>query len=348
MARERVAGAAYFRSFAGFARNGGSALYERLALEVAEDPEMLALAALARAEQPQANILFGAVHALLLGGVKHPLAEYYPSCGGARAPDSGDVYAAFKSFALRERSALEAIIAARITNTNEVGRSALLYPVYDRIARESDAPLNIIEIGPSAGLNLNWARYGFRYAGDASAPITRNANAALVLASELRGSGRPELAKELPAIATNIGLELNPVDLDSAAERLWLRALIWPERTDRLARLDAALEIAKRFPPPIKRGNAAGDLAALIEQVKPGAPVIITHTLVTYQFDKAALERFESILFQASAGRAIYEVGVEWDGSSYPISLGRHRAGRVEQETLARCDPHGGWIEWLA
>ena len=342
MARDRVAGAPYFRSFAGFARGGGSPLYERLALAIADDPEMLTLAAFARSEQPQANILFGAVHALLLSGVKHPLTEYYPSCGGDRAVDE-ETYAAFKSLVERERDRIESLIRTRVTNTNEVGRSALLYPAYDAVAYETGTPLNIIEIGPSAGLNLNWFRYGYEY----GAALKRNDGAALILSCELRGHLKPTLAPRIPEINAVTGLELNPVDLSLAQERLWLRALIWPERIDRLNRLDAALAIAAQHPPSIERGNASEDLAALMERAPPG-PLTIAHTLVTYQLSSQQLTAFESELCEASARRQIYEVGVEWDGASYPISLTRYQAGESQRLELARCDPHGGWIEWLA
>lgn len=346
MARDRVAGAPYFKSFAVFARDGGSPLYERLALDIAEDPEMLAFAALARSEQPQANILFAAVHALLLSGAKHSLADYYPSCGGRRAADGG-AYSEFKSFVAREREHLERLIRTRVTNTNEVGRSALLYTAYDVIARETDAPLNIIEIGPSAGLNLNWFRYGYRYAGEAGSPLVRNDGAALILSSELRGQLRPKLARQVPEVRSIIGLELNPVNLSQTQERLWLRALVWPERVDRLKRLDAALAIAEQNPPRIEQGSASADLTKLLDRV-PAGPLTITHTLVTYQFSPEQLAAFELALSNAGRHRPIYEVGVEWDGSHYPISLTRYRAGAAQREELARCDPHGGWIEWLA
>ena len=66
----------YWRRFAAEARALGSPLYERLALAVDGDPALKALAAQARPGQPQANILFAAVHFLLLRGAQHPLAEF--------------------------------------------------------------------------------------------------------------------------------------------------------------------------------------------------------------------------------------------------------------------------------
>ena len=52
---------------------GYAPMYERLALGIAEDQEMLALAAGAQKGQWVPNLLFGAVHFLLLKGLQHPL-----------------------------------------------------------------------------------------------------------------------------------------------------------------------------------------------------------------------------------------------------------------------------------
>jgi len=67
----------YWRRFAAEARHLGSPLYEGLALAIDDDPELKALAAQARPGQPHANLLFAAVHFLLLRGVQHPLRNFY-------------------------------------------------------------------------------------------------------------------------------------------------------------------------------------------------------------------------------------------------------------------------------
>lgn len=344
---ERTEGAPYFRLFAGFAKAGGSPLYERLALAAAEDPQMLAVAAQARKGQPQANILLGAVHALLLGGADDPLKDYYPSCGGARPADDGDVYGVFKSFVERNREALAPIIASRVTNTNEVGRSALVYPALDVVACETGEPLKIVEIGPSAGLNLNWHRYGYRYRNVAGETLlARQTNASLVLESELRGARAPDLSHGTPAVESSLGIERNPVDLADPDARLWLRALIWPERTDRLARLDAALSVATAHPPRIEHADATRDLARHIRSLGSG-PVCIFHTLVTYQMSESEQAAFDSMLDAAASERALYVISVEWEKDHYALQLSRREGARISRRELAACDPHGGWLEWM-
>ncbi len=277
--------AEYFRLFATEAKNGRSPLYERLSLAIAEDADMLALVETRRPGQPAPNLLFAAVHQELLAGANDPLKDYYPSCGGRRSPDDGDVYGAFQSFVRSRRERIAAAVASRVTNTNEVARSALLYPAYDWIARHARGALQILEIGPSAGLNLNWFRYGYRYVDEAGATVLeRETGRDLVLTSTLKGAGRPPLAARLPEVAGVRGLELNPVSIADPAERLWQKALIWPERLDRLARLEPALAIAARHPPEIIHGDAARDLPKVLAAFDARLPVLVVHTAVTYQF----------------------------------------------------------------
>jgi len=57
-----------FRSFAERECSGTSPLYKYLSLQIAEDEELLKLAAQAHVGQPIPNLFFGSVHYLLLKG----------------------------------------------------------------------------------------------------------------------------------------------------------------------------------------------------------------------------------------------------------------------------------------
>jgi hypothetical protein len=159
----------YFRFFANESRRGGSPLYEQLALGIADNPALQVMAARRKKGQPPANLILGAVHYLLLKGVDDPLKDYYPSVGGTRPVDD-KAFGLFAAFCRTHEAELVDIISTRATNTNEVGRSALLTPAFDIIARTAKAPLALIEIGSSAGLNLNFDRYGYRYTDEQGAP----------------------------------------------------------------------------------------------------------------------------------------------------------------------------------
>src|SRR5438445_12469959 len=66
-----------FRYFAGKIYADRSPLYMNLALRVAEDPELLGLAASAQEKAAVANLFFAAVHLLLLKGKHHQLEAIY-------------------------------------------------------------------------------------------------------------------------------------------------------------------------------------------------------------------------------------------------------------------------------
>lgn len=336
----------YWTFFAGEAKRGHSPLYERLALGIRGDDKLRTVAARVKPGQPQANIILGAVHYLLLGGVSHPLADHYPSVRPQARPE-GDPVPLFREFCLAHEGEIVPLVETRVTNTNEVARSTALYPAFDFVARETGGELHIVEIGPSAGLNLNWDRYRYTYRANGALPLTRGPDdARLNLEAELRGPKAPPLAPSFPKVASRVGLELNPVDLSSIEDRRWLKALIWPELTRRFERLDAAIATARAHPQPI----VAGDALELLEPVARAVPntgtLVVDHSHVTYQFSEAMRTRLNDILGTISRIRPLYRVSIEWDGIDYPVNVGRYESGRVDKRTIALCDPHGTWLEW--
>src|ERR1700709_2651637 len=220
----------YWTFFAEDAKRTGSMLYARLSAGIGKDAELKALAARARIGQPHANLILGAVHFLLLRGADDPLTRFYPTVGGAVRAEDADPFPDFRNFVLKHVNAIAPLIETRVTNTNEVGRSALLHPGFRVIAK--DAPLSLIEIGPSAGLNLMWDKYGVRYARDGETVAAVDAGAPLVIDCELRGDGVPP-AGAAPRVGGRVGLELNPVDLSNRDDPDWLRALIWADQLSR-------------------------------------------------------------------------------------------------------------------
>ena len=235
----------YWRDFAVDARRLGSPLYEYLALAVDGDEALKAPTRHRRSGQPAANLLFGAVHFLLLRGARHGLRNYYATLGGAWAGER--LLRLFRDFVMRHETEVRRLIEKRVTNTNEVARSSVLRAGFAALAARDAAPLHLVEIGPSAGLNLNWDRYGMRYRRDADIVAHMIPGSPLQLDCELRGSLTPPL-DPVPAIAGRIGLELNPVDLMQEEDRDWLRALIWPDQPQRLARLDQAIALFRELP----------------------------------------------------------------------------------------------------
>lgn len=340
----------YWTFFARDAEKNGSPLYARIIGGVSGDKDLKAMAAHAKHGQPYANMLLGAVHFLLLRGAEHPLRRFYPDLNREGAED-GDPFPAFRDFCLVHRADIERLIASRVTNTNEVGRSAVLHAGFRALARKADEPLNLIEIGPSAGLNMIWDRYGVRYRKGGKTVIEIAPDSHLVIDCELRGEKMVPLGPT-PHVGRRIGLELNPVDLANPDDRDWLRALVWPDEIARGERLERAIALFDTVRPEIRAGDALALLPEALRDMPENEPLCLYHTVVTYQFSHEMREGLNGILAAASFRRPLWRLEMEaepkdGDWTNW-VTLSCYRDGTVESQRLAKTHPHGAWLEWLA
>jgi hypothetical protein len=340
----------YWAFFVAEAHRNKAPLYEVLARGVAGDQALKQFANGVRPGQPPANILFAAVHYLLLRGADHPLHRFYPHLNdGKRESDSAAVFPAFQDFVEVHRDELAPLIQARVTNTNEVGRSAILHAGFRALTGMAGEPLHLIELGPSAGLNLVWDRYAVRYMRDGDAILAGDARDALILETTLRGERMPPVGPA-PRVASRIGLERNPVDLSQKKECDWLKALVWPDHTARFANLERALEIhAVSPPPPIRKGDALELLPEALAAIPPTETACVYHSFVTYQFSEEKRKALDDMLIAASLRRSLWRLSFEGTLSGEaPLILYRYRDVIREKHLLALCQSHGAWIEWHA
>jgi hypothetical protein len=337
----------YWEFFVAEAQRANSPLYGRFAEGVGRDSDLRAFAATAKKGQPHANILFAAVHFLLLRGAQHPLRRFYPDLNGWKTVEGEDPFPAFKDFVDTHRAELAPIVATRITNTNEVGRCGMLHAGFRAVAAEAGEPLNLIEIGPSAGLNLIWDRYRVRYIRGLEIFAVDTPDSGLVIDCELRGDKIPPLGRA-PSVASRVGLELNPVNLDDPDARDWLRALIFPEHRLRVERLAAALKAYASARPEIRAGDALALLPNALRDAPEHQPVCVYHTYVTYQFTGEMREALHNMLTVAGLRRPVWRLSAEGtlEGEN-PLILQRYHDGTHETRKLALCHPHGAWLEWF-
>lgn len=338
-----------FDLFALDAARGGSPLYAALAGEIAEADIIQRIIAARRPGQPAPNMILAATHFLILRGTDHPLKDYYQTAGGARAPD-GALVGLFLDFCRAHETALTALVAARATNTNEAGRSALIAAGLAHLSRRERKPLYLIELGPSAGLNLNFDRYAYRYLGESGEERAAFwAPSRLTIDCVAKGAAVPDLGAAPPAVPGRIGLERDPVDVENADDRDWLRALVWPERAERHQRLAAAIDIARDYPPPVEKADAIVDLSPTLNRAPAKARPCVFHTAVTYQFTDEARAALDAVFVETSHRRPLARLALEWrEGDIYPLTLTRYDRGVAIEAVIALCDPHGRWIEWRA
>jgi hypothetical protein len=338
----------YFRHFAEKEAPHVSPLYAKLAAAVAADEWLLNLAARTRPGQPPANMLFGAVHELLLRRHRgDPLAAYYPSIAGTEAR-TGNPALAFRRFCGVHEETITGIIRSRVTNTNEVRRAAVVLPGLMRAAAALEAKPFVIELGASIGLTLAFDSYRYAYRDENGESLAQfgDADAPLTLECTLKGDGRPDFLPAFPALAGRVGIELHPVDIHDRDTIHWLRALVWPEQLDRAERLMKAVEHVRAATsrPEIIAGDVADRLPDAIARAPADAPLIVFHTYAAYQFSHEAHAAVTGHLKDAAATRPVMRLAMEWSMEGNDLTLHDVAAGTAER--LGFCDPHGAWLEW--
>jgi hypothetical protein len=289
-----------------------SPLYRNLSSVVAGDGRLVGLAAHARAGQWPTFAFFGAIHALLLGGVRHPLADYYPSLrgAGARAPDDA-AGAALRDFAGEHESVLRGILEARLVQTNHFQRSMGLRLGLAAVAeRTGQAPVHLLEVGTSAGLVLRQAAYGYvlggRHYGLRDSPVQ--------LVSQWRSDQPVPDLDAVPALASVTGIDLNPLDPANEEDRRWLEALVWPEDTHKAEQLRTALAVAARSPVPV----LAGDAVDLCPQWAAGVPAgdvrVVFHCATRMHVPRERLSRFDAAIDGTGDDGPLYRIAIEVTG----------------------------------
>jgi hypothetical protein len=313
----------HFRAFAESSTRDGATTYGAICRSVADDAEILDLLASAPPTQRRPNLLLAAVHYLLLGGADHPLAAYYDTVAAytgrtAVAPeaDGEAVGAAFKDFCAGHREALLGLIATGSTQTNEVGRCTGLLPALNVIdAAESGAPLGLLDLGTSAGLNLLFDRYGYTYRqqSDGATITAGDPSSAVQLECRVRGdlSGLPALDR--PDLAGRAGLDRTPIDPHDEAGARWLLACLWPDHLPRFVRLRAALEIARADPDPpvLHTGDMIDRLGEVAGTVAPGRPLVVFHSWVAAYLSEARQRELVEAVATLAATRPVHHLYAE-------------------------------------
>ncbi len=320
-------------------------LYEALSAQVAEDEPIRNLTAGGPKRQPPSNMLFGAVHFLLLSGVEHPLREYYPTVGGTRP--AADAYPAFRDFCQQFEPEILHLVANRLVQTNEVGRCGVLLPAFSSVCSEFNRPLHLLEVGSSSGLNLFFDQYHYEYSnGHQAGP-----DSAARVVTELRGDLTPPLPATMPPIAGRIGIDLAPVDVMDDDAMRWLESLIWPDMVERLTLFRAARAIAIKSPPRILAGDAMDLLPEVFASVATDALPCVFHCHVIYQMDRQWRTRFGALLTELGSQRDFAHISLEWLGDDPGPMLhftAYHRGEPIRCTKLAEAHHHGRWLKWVA
>jgi hypothetical protein len=350
--RARTLAQAY-RRFGEVEAAEASPLYERVAVALSESDEALRAIEAAPARKRHPTVILAALHDLALAGRAPALAAAYAAADGDAAAG-----AAIDTL-LRMTDSVVAIAVRRRARTDETGRCAVLYPAIAEVARRVGAnAVGLIDVGCSAGLNLNVDRVGITYGngqslGDPSSPVRLSASVV---------GDRPIPTRAMPEVVARVGVDLDPVDVTDADDARWMRACVPPDQPERIARLEAEMALAATAPPLLLRGDAVEVLPDAFARVPPDALAVVTATWALSHFPLEGRLRFLHRLEDAAAGRAVAWVSVEGVGVAPTIpTLGDRRASghsiiglavfdrsALRAEAVGRCWSQGRLLAWLA
>jgi hypothetical protein len=349
-------------------------LYVALCRHVAAHPDLLALMQHAPPTQRIPNLLLAAVHERVLAGVAHALREYFPSAGGTRAPDAA-LPARFDDFIAAQRDALCEALATRSTQTNEIGRCAVLWPALCALVQRTGCTrLALFDLGSSAGLNLGVDSYRYDYGALSLGADARDDVPAIEchLVGAHSRHALEALAAHAPQLVERVGVDPAAIDVHDAAQVRWLRACLWPYDRARLARFDRAVALARQRGLHVQRCD---DCAAAIEPWLDGLPggvlPVVFNSWVLNYFDKSALPAHVRLMRELVQRRGIAWLSAEGahiplgdapavrggddavsdeqlaKGSLWWLTLRDVHAGALRSTLLARSHPHGRWLQWL-
>jgi hypothetical protein len=286
--------------------------------------------------------VLGAVHERVLNGEAPGLARYFPTAGGV-----ADADAAWPAFARVLDEQREALLP-RLENfpqTNEVRRCAGLLGMFLHVAKRSGLPLRLREIGCSAGLNLQWAQYGYtlgpRRWGAADAPVQ--------ITTEWTGA-----AADFDApveIESRAGCDLEPRRIESDADVRTLEAFIWADQPERLAQLRAAIALARRDPPRVERESALPWLKRELARPAEGVCRVVYHSAFWLYLQPDEQEAIRALLTEHGAN-ATARTPLAWlrhenVGNIAEIELRASVWPGGEERHFGMGHPHGRRVTWF-
>lgn len=222
--------------------------------------------------------------------------------------------------------------------TNEVQRAWGLLPVFLSVA--DGRPFDLLELGPSGGLNLVWDHYGYRYSSGVWG------NGPLELSGDDRVSPPAELLRRGVSVERRRGIDLNPVDVTTEVGARLLQAFVWPDQTVRLERLRRAIDVLRGDPPELIKGDYVEQLPALLRDRREGTHLVVFQTASTMYLEADGAERLRAALHEAAREEPLTYIstGRAPDDNGFALEVERYPDGRPTR--LAVMDFHGDWLEW--
>ena len=221
--------------------------------------------------------------------------------------------------------------------TNEVRRGAVLLAAGHWLAEKFKLPIQLFELGASAGLNLMWDRFEL---------IVKNqsfgqSGSLVSLSPEWEGP-LPEQTR--PSIIGRSGVDLLP--LDPVCDRDRLLSYLWPDQPQRIALTDAAIDIAEA---KVDKADAIDWLSQRLA-AKEGVMQLVYST-VAWQYLSHTEQQKGSVIIETAGRIATRTSPIAWftmetDGKGPGAELSLRLWPGNYTIHMGRADFHGRWVDW--
>ena len=222
--------------------------------------------------------------------------------------------------------------------TNEVQRAWGLLPAFLSVA--DGRPFDLLELGPSAGLNLLWDRYSYRYS------TGRWGHGPFELSGDDRLPPPAELLQRPVSVARRRGVDRSPVAVTTEHGSRLLQSFVWPDQPGRLERLRRAIDVVRYDPPELLRGDYVETLPALLQDRRAGEQLVVFQSASTQYLDADGLERVRSALEAAGREEPLVFITTARgpDDTGYALEVERYPGRQASR--VGVLDFHGEWLEW--
>ena len=330
-------------------RSLGSAMYSSLFTDLAADYAdggrtyaLLAGRSLRPVHDAVPLRLAGAIHRVVLQGKDDRLARHYPSVGGKPAEDFTADFIGYMRDHLED---IENGLATQV-QTNEVGRSVAHLVLSHWITTLGVEEFNLLEIGASAGLNLNFDRFygcfGQLRMGDPS--------------SSLRFMGdwfsnAPDVPRIGATAISKRGCDISPIDVTQPGDESRLLSFVWPDQRLRLERLRSAIAIAKTHRPLVDQASADEWITQQLARTN-GHATLIFHSIVWQYLGTQTQNKLKQAIYNAGKTATTHPIvwaRMEPAGAVADIQVDVFDGSSAEPRhfRLAEIGYHGQNMNWL-
>lgn len=326
----------------------GSPMYARLFQDLAADYEdngrtyaMLA----GRSQRPIHDAiplrLAGAIHRIVLDGRDARLARHYPSVGGTPGEDFTADFIAYMRDHIEE---IDSALTQQV-QTNEIGRSVVPLVLSHWLTSFDISQFDYLEIGASAGLNMNFDQYYACYG-----PLRMGYTQSTVRFMGDWFANAPLVPRNAAQVMKRRGVDISPLHVNEKEDRLRLLSFIWPDQKQRFQRTQDAITIMSGHPVIIDKQSAEVWLHEQLQSSTNNATLIF-HSIVWQYLGRERQQLLRDIISEAGHRRDVdtplFWARMEPAGDVADVRVTMWRGQKTQEFVLATIGYHGQNMTWL-